>query len=276
MNEPRYIFFIGGHRTGSKALATFADSLPNTSCIHQNTAHQLLNLISYAYLHGVIPKYFFHKCVDWLLINRLKRMKASYIVETNGFNMVALERVLDSLGTVKIVHVVRDPRTFVISMKNWRSERKVRNFIQENLPFWSAGPHLLKMSRKEWKNKSVEQKFAHRWVFKNNYIKSTYGSLKNYKMIKFEDLFNSENIDNIQAIFTWAEMDLSITNIKGFIGHKVNNSATTKKQSHWSKWPECKVKSLNEICLPCDYGYLNDEKWLNIVNNKKHELSNSR
>ena len=271
MTQKRYLFFIGSHRTGSKAMATLANQIEGASCIHQNRGHQFLNLISLAYLQHKCPQSFLDFMTDQLLLNRLKNTNKDCVVETIGYNMVAIQRALETLEHMKIIHVIRDPRSFITSMQNWRKGRPTRNKIQENLPFWDVGSGLLKISAKQWNSLDITEKFAHRWAYKNEYISKTYGAHPNYRMIKFENLFNSDHLDETLELLQWGGMHVNKMDLEGFIIHKINVSnpkvEAGDKIPGWRSWNNETCRKIHNICGNNSYGYLQSTEWINVLNN---------
>jgi len=232
-------------------MASLANRVDSTSCVHQNRGHQFINLLSNAYLNGVVPQSLFNASINRLLLRRLQQSTKDCVVETNGYNMVALNQALEKLPNVRIIHVVRDPRSFVTSMTNWRGGRPVRNAIQENLPFWDVSPSLLKIPRSKWSSLTVKDKFCHRWVYKNNYIRSNYSNDERYRIVRFEDLFDKNKAETSVELLNWGGLELTQTQFQNFINKKINASNGSlpiqKQNKDWNDWSDSDCKQLKEI-----------------------------
>jgi hypothetical protein len=263
MSKKQLFHFVGSHRTGSKSQAAFFSRyLPNTIGIHQRTSQQWLNLISNFYAAGWMPRVMYRWLVNKLLINWIDQQDSEYVVETNGFNLIALELLLEHFPNMRMVHVVRDPRSFIRSLINFRKHSAVRRFIIIHLPFWELKAHYLgKTTFKEWLGLSEAERITWQWRVKNEYIIDRFSDLPNYIQVNFEELYNP-NSDTFSSVLSFLGVRDKITEIAPFYGDQVNSSRDSGYPD-WQTWDAEFASNVDSICgdLMRKLGYGHEEDW---------------
>lgn len=193
-----YLFIIGTHRTGSKLMAHFFDQeVDGAIGVHQYRQLQLNNILSNKHLCGALSSKIYKKKIkkEWIQEHLIPRQGNGMLyVESNGFNYLSANQAMIHLSPyqVKIIHMVRDPRTAITSHMNWiksRSKSMLANYI---IPYWNLnGRYQNSFNFISWTQKSLTEKLMYNWTWKNKLISELYDSNKgNYMLLRLEDLID--------------------------------------------------------------------------------------
>jgi hypothetical protein len=260
-------------RTGTKFLASvLGDLYPEVNVYHEGGERsRLVNIFSNAHLAGIVP--------EWLLLRVWKRAIEKQLVLTQNQNKNYIDSnnhlyVIAALWpelyqNLKVIHIVRDPRTYIRSHLNW-SRSRFKSFIANYLtPFWQPMACLQgDMRISEWINLSKLEKFAWIWQYKNSLIAQLGESQIPYLSITFEDLFEVSHPEK------------SFNRLLDFIGlppceHVEKHFQTSINVSQkrripaWTQWPDELCRSIASLCGQgmVKYGYGGEPEWI-----KKSEL----
>lgn len=241
------IHFIGSHRTGSKKLSEFFNEHKECVSKHIRFSQIIMNFISNIYFAGKINKNIHDFFASKMIYSWVKNQNTLNVVETNGWNLGSLNLLANKYEETKIIHIVRDPREAVTSLINFRRRNKIKHFLYRNLPFWELKDLYPKiMLSTIWKNFSEAEQVAWQWRIKNDYISETFGSSKNYLMIKFDDLF-SKDTSQLKRLLKFININFNENNINNFVNIKVNQSPNAGFPS-WEKWDSKLCKAIHNIC----------------------------
>ena len=165
--------------------------------------------------------------------------------------------------SLKIIHIVRDPRDYIRSHINW-SRSRVKSFIANYLtPFWQPVGYLLSdMSWADWFNLNRKEKYAWIWLFKNRYIQQIEVSETPYLRVRFEDLFNSENPGSVlSSILDF--IDVRVTeDLNQYFDNTINASKVNIQS--WPTWNRQTCRKIHSICgeMMGLYGYGSEPDWI--------------
>lgn len=231
------ILFLSTHRCGTKGLADFFEYYyPLFHSVHQPAFSRRINIATTLRIHDTIGNQIFS---DVCLKRKLKQIESStseVYVETNGFNLLLAKLIADNYTDTKLVHIVRDPRTWVISYMNWTKSRPKSKFAYKFIPFWNIDASKLGyMSKQEWAGLEEYQKFCWWWKIKNDIIIEKYSKDSRYIRFRFEDLYLSQNTEYVKSLIDF--MGLDYTNeMPDFFQKKRNISQSIyKKEEFWNK-----------------------------------------
>ncbi|MCK5342933.1 MAG: sulfotransferase, partial [Candidatus Heimdallarchaeota archaeon] len=165
---------------------------------------------------------------------------------------------------LKIIHIVRDPRTYIRSHLNW-SRGRFKSFIANYLtPFWQPTAYLLKdMRLSEWIKLSKIERFAWIWNYKNNLIAQISKSQTPYLCIRFEDLFENphpqEIFNHMLDFIDLPECD----QVEKYFQTSINASKKRKIPS-WKQWPDELCRSILRLCSEGMelFGYGTEPVWI--------------
>lgn len=264
------IFVLGSHRTGTKSLAGFFDkNFDDMTSYHQYDTLRLVNVTSNMYLSKALPKVLFHAFLKRFWINKIESHNNRFYVESNGFNYMAADYAKQYFDDVKIIHAIRDPRTFVTSYYNWVEGRDKSKFAKNFVPYWNLSPHKLGLlSKKEWEAMDTFERYCWNWNFKNQKIEELYSKdAENYFLLKFEDLIDEKKRELLLPdLLNFLKLPYSPNLLRYF--DKKQNQSQAKLIGHWSTWDQDKCQKINKHCasLMAKYNYGVEEKWTNMLN----------
>ncbi len=272
MDKPfQSILFLSTGRTGTKFLASILrDSVPKANVYHEaGERSRWVNILSHARLAGIVP--------DQLVIAAWKgsvrktltetqKIKQIYIDANNHIYQLAV-RHPELYPALKVVHIVRDPRTYIRSHLNW-SRGRIKSFIANYLtPFWQpTAPLVGDMSWSEWLRLGKLERFAWVWTYKNKIIGQLENSPVPYLRVRFEDLFSST-----QPAKTYLEI-LDFIGLKDFppadgYFQRSINASQKRAIPDWQNWTDELCSEIDEICggLMVAYGYGGEDEWMEKV-----------
>ena len=185
INKPAFILSTG--RTGTQFFEDYINSTSeNALCLHEPKPSRRFKFLSNMYLQGKVSAnlvcYIFKK-------SRLKIGKKAdkkIYVESSNFIFGCIPALNNCLEDVKVLHIIRNPFTYVVSHLNkgfWRGHKK---FVAKYGWFWVEDLNLDKKSKRDPIKVLLE-----RWVYVNRQIES-YEKTNKYLAVRFEDLFSKD------------------------------------------------------------------------------------
>ena len=186
------VFVVSGGRTGTVALAQyFAASFPEIHAVNEPAPAWGARIASSRFYAGRLP-------LD-ALATRLRRWRRRQLdavpqwgyLESNA-SLWGCARALPLVfHEPTLVHVVRDPRTYVTSVLNHGSFSGVKALANALVPYWVPRPEYLDSSHGTWSRFTPYQKAAWLWATMNGEILRSaplYGN--RYIRVRFEELFH--------------------------------------------------------------------------------------
>jgi len=272
MNKPFHsILFLSTGRTGTKFLASILrDTVRAASVFHEaGERSRLINILSHASIANVIPDKLVQDAWKLAIEKQLKETqenKRYYIDANNHIYFLAVNHP-ELYPGLKVVHIVRDPRTYIRSHLNW-SYSRVKSFLANYLtPYWQpTGSITGDMPRGEWLGLSKLERFAWIWNFKNAYINRLEGSSTPYLWVRFEDLFSS-----IDPGTTYQKiLDFIGINYKEPVAEYFQRPINASKKTHipeWTSWSTHQCRMVDHLCREgmTKYGYGNEPDWIEKV-----------
>lgn len=246
--DERKIYFLSTGRSGSTFFYKFFKKYyPELNITHQTPGSRLINILSNipavsnrpkllckisSYIKGEFPP---SSTVDPLL-----SLAILYYFQIN-------ENELSK--NIRIIHLVRDPKSFVTSFMNWKSSSVSKMILHHLIPFWQPSPRFEKELplNERLKFDKVKQ-FIYVWYYKNNLIYNTFSSGNNYMRVRLEDITKSQNQqNNLNQLLEFLELPKRKINQKEFMKEKVNQSVN-KKFTKYDEWPEKYKEYLSDTC----------------------------
>ena len=253
-------------RTGTMFLAKFLEEKVTQALVYHEAGgrSRMVNILANANICGLLPdsapKWAWHRVVPGQILACNKNI---YIDSNNQFyGLVPFLRNL--YPNIRVIHIIRDPRTYVRSHLNW-SRHRPKSFIANYLvPFWQPNPFLVgEMDFAKWFSLSKFERFAWIWDFKNRYIEKTVEFKIPYLCIRFEDLFSeSHSIEALIKIQNHIGVKNSCSVNDGF-KYPINPNKGSSFPT-WPNWSLKRVRQLFDICGSTmnRYSYGNEKEWL--------------
>lgn len=262
------VLVVSTGRTGTKALAThLGKCCPDVTAFHEPRPTRFhLRRIGNRFLCGRLGH---SDLVDTLRAHRdrmLAQAPARCYVESNP----ALSGFLDAFGEVfddlRIVHVVRDPRTYVVSSLNWGVFTGARRALAHYMPYWLPKPERmrnvpeiapgLRMPERRWAKLSPVARLAWHWAMINRHLErgeSLYGG--RYLRVRYEDLFSRDG-SGWGQLLGW--MGVPMNEAVPAEANRENVNASQKRRvPKFAEWRAEDREALFEYCgeLMERYGY---------------------
>lgn len=182
----RYILSAG--RTGTMFLETFLNShCAGVTAVHEPspTREQMMlaNLRNDWGLGGSLLAWHFQKC-------RLARDAAhpGTYVEINPFLCAMTDLLPDPARPLRVVHMVREPASWAVSMVAFKASTKFRHVI-DYVPFAKPYPAPRPAG---WRNLPEIEKALWRWHWCNSRLAALKERTPHYCLVRYEDLFASD------------------------------------------------------------------------------------
>lgn len=252
----RIIYFVSTGRTGTKFFADYFGKLTDVYAIHEPKPSRILRMWTNARFEERATK---NKMSQVFISKRksiLRKITEPIYVESNPFIVGFTDIIPEVINNTEIIHIVRDPRTYIRSSLNHGNTHGIKKLLNNHLPYWY--PNISKIV--DTKQKFTEkEKVAHYWVLINQFLEDSKKSIpkKNYHIFKYEDIFsNGNSIEQISQII--GSKDKQVNSVK-----KVNKSKDNVVPQ-WDSWTKQECKSIDSICgeLMKKYGYGDEKAWL--------------
>lgn len=272
MKDTQPILIISTGRTGTIFLSRlFADLYPDAASYHERGASRPIQILTNLHFSHLLPKSGLK--LGWKLLkgNEIENCEKKFHIDANNFLYGLASLAPELYPNLKVLHIVRDPRTYVTSQLNF-SRQKGTSFIANYfVPFWQPNPFLVgEIPISRIFGFTRFEKYCWIWNFKNRIMESLEDSSTPYLRVRFEDLFNKNDPESL------------FNNITDFIGlprmigirDRFREPANTSAKTDFPEWPEWTSKQGSQLQSLCGermskYGYGGEPHWLEKLNQNK-------
>lgn len=261
------VLLVSTGRTGTKYLANLiAGHSPDALVYHTSPHSTVINLLCNAHLAGWAPRS--------LVVGAWRVLKgrempdsesgASHFVDSNN-HLYAIARLAPELYPgLRVVHVVRDPRTYVRSHLNWARHRPKSFVANYLLPFWQPSPFM--MGEMPWHRSIGFTKFEHFcwiWEFKNRLMEGIAQGPVPYHRARFEDLLGPASAEtHINRLLEF----MRLPPLRGLpsLAAGAMNSTEIRTFPAWPEWSDEQCLRLELLCgdRMRGYGYGEEPQWI--------------
>lgn len=241
----------------------FSEHLPNCLAVHE-PSHKI-KLLSNLYLSKRISEQYlenFLKRYKGRIDDKLAGKGCDTYVQIDPW-LIGFVGILDKVfAGPYIIHIVRDPLTYIPSILNRYYKETVKGFLRDVIPYWKLrGDKTGDYSSRTWHKMSYEERMAWHWVKHNDFIESEKHKMSRFLTIKYEDVFDDNNSGLINMLqfcgFETTEDQLTHDKMR----RKINIARQNFPES--SEWTNEVYNNVVNICKPHmeKYGYpVTDEK----------------
>jgi hypothetical protein len=264
------VIILSTGRTGTMFFAKLLKNLiPQADVYHEaGERSRLINIFTHIHLSGFaplnLPLYIWKRVVS----PDLQSCTQKYYIDSNNhiYAFVPLQPHL--YPNLKVVHLVRDPRSYVRSHINW-SRHRLKSFIANYLiPFWQPNAFLMKeMSLGNWVGLSTFERFCWIWDFKNRFIGNLEDSDYPYLRVKFENFFeSSEPSFYLNKILHFMGIP-ELYDLDSHFSHPINPNKGLSFPA-WQTWSVEQCQRLQDHCGKTmkAYGYGQESTWFKKLN----------
>lgn len=214
-----YVLSTG--RAGSTFLAkTLERYVPQSMNLHQRSNSRLINICSN---------------IDLALKTNLSSLFESFDSPNSSVDPQQSVFIYNSLAdhkqeNAKVIVLVRDPRSFVTSMMNWKNRRLQSRVSHHIIPFWAPVPMFHGVNWFKYLTMSKLQHFAWTWKFKNELFLSLRERGYDVLLVKMEDAVSNPQL--VSEIMNFIGLDGS--KFEGLDG--VKNASRKDFFPEWKNW----------------------------------------
>ena len=255
----KVVVVLSTGRTGTTALATHLDKVyPQVRALHEPTPSWRLRTASAKALSGKLGKDELVKILTGARRELLERIDRPVYVESNPYLMGFLDALSEVMGPrVNVVHVVRDPRSYVRSGVNFGAFRGLKRIASNFYPYWFPKPEQVEKSPdRTWGQMDAAERLAWFWAVVNRELdrgQGLYGG--RYLRIRFEDLFAKDG-SGLNALTDWIGLPRSEA-LSAEANRDPVNASKVQAMPKWEQWPAETKAMLMRYCgqMMRAYGY---------------------
>ncbi len=254
----KVVIAVSTGRTGTKAIAHYFDTCyPQVRGLHEPRPSWRLRIASSRYASGGLSK----DDLERLLLKCRRRLIESLTepvyLESNPSLFGFLEVVDEVIAEPRIVHIVRDPRTYIRSVINFGSFRGLKGLAVKFCPHWVPKPeHFAKRPAARWGRMSPPVRLAWLWTTINSILdhgRELFGD--RYVRLRFEDLFAAHG-PGLRQLAQWVGLPENAELVTQAREHPLNASSRQVLPT-WQQWDPQLLEQVDAHCgeLMESYGY---------------------
>jgi hypothetical protein len=146
-----------------------------------------------------------------------------------------------------VLHVVRDPRTYVPSMLNYGTYSGLKAVATKFVPYWYIRPEQMSDNPpKRWAQMSEAERLAWHWKVVNTELDrapAMFGD--DYLFMRYEDIFNPDG-SGLAKLLPWIGLPENAELLEKIRGERVN--ASTGRSSAWAKIDPASRRAVMDMC----------------------------
>jgi hypothetical protein len=253
------IFVISTGRTGTQAIANyFNQSYQSVTATHEPRPSRRFRVLSNLHLCNKVST----SLVERLLLSARKQIlentTTQIYLEANPFLHGCLPALANAFPGCRVIHVVRDPRTYIPSHINHGVFSGLKGLAGIYFPYWLLKPdYYEKGGSKQWKEMSPQERLGWRWNTINKILdegSQIFGD--HYTRIRFEDLFDKEK-SGLITMAKWIKLKDNKSLIEAAARKRHNISRGTSFPP-FDAWDNITQQNVLKLCASRmrDYGYL--------------------
>ena len=258
------VLILSTCRTGTVFFArALGDLYPEVAAYHERGSSRLLQILTNACLGGLLPRALLVNAWRAFMEPELRRCEHEFHVDANCFLYGAATLAPDVLPNVRVIHLIRDARTYLSSHWNHVFARPSSFAANYFVPLWQPSPFLTgEISWAKLPGFSRFQRYAWLWDFKNRTIEAVQQAGRAYLQLRFEDLFVSATPEEAFAQMTDfiglpRRMDIRERFARAL------NQASRARFPEWIEWAPAQCRQMHELCgaRMRRYGYGTEALW---------------
>jgi hypothetical protein len=174
-------------------------------------------------------------------------------VESNWYVYGLLEALPEVFGRVKVLHVVRDPRTYIPSGLNFGQFSGLRALATAFVPYWylkpEDAPRELNPQQKSWSELSPIERLAWHWHVVNGEVDRVapqFARSGDFLRVRYEDVFGRE-AKGLSALLEWIGLPDN-AGLRDRMQEKKVNASTKKRCPPWKEWDLAQRQAVIDLC----------------------------
>ena len=246
-------------RTGTKALAHYFNvAYDQVTALHEPKPSRYLRTLSNRAVAGKLSR---EQRLNSLARARrgiMGRLTRPVYIESNWYIYGFVDVLKDVFGReTKLLHVVRDPRTYIPSHLNYGTISGYKRVFTAVVPYWYIRPEQLDPNpAKRWNQMKDEERMAFHWQIVNRELdkaREIFGG--DYRLMKYEDFYDPTGA-GINQILDWINLPRSDKLLQQIRDERVHASPN-RGYPKWHQWPAELKRSVLDMLGPQmeRYGY---------------------
>ena len=258
MMPEKVVVILSTGRTGTAALAHFFNtSYDNVTALHEPKPTRHLRVLSNRAVAKGLSAATATRALALSRRRLLNSLTRPIYIESNWYLYGLLDALKPVFGKPLVLHVVRDPRTFIPSFLNYGTFRGLKGLATNLLPYWYLRPEQAdRNTPKRWAHMSEPERLAFHWGTVNRELdraREVFGD--DYRLSRYEDLFNPD-ASGIRPLLEWIGLPENPKLLDQIRNDRVNAS-TGRGTAAWDKLEPTVQRSILESLGPRmqRYGY---------------------
>lgn len=254
----RIVILVSTGRTGTKALAQhFNTCYAQVRALHEPPPSRHLRRASNRYLCRRLSREGLVRTLADSRRRLLEDIREPVYIESNPFLHGFLDAFDEVFENPRVVHIVRDPRTYVRSYLNFGVFRGVKGAAARWLPYWMIKPDQYETNpARRWAQMCPAERVAWRWRTVNSVLErgeALFG--ERYLRVRFEEVMARDG-SGINDLAEWIGLPPSDRLAQELNREKVNAS----REMGVPPWPEWSEEQKSVVLAQCRelmkrYGY---------------------
>ncbi len=222
----KVVFVLSSGRTGTTALAQHLnDCYDETFAVHEPPPSWRLRCASGKALCGRLGRSELAQMLAHSRRRMIEHTRQSIYIESNPYLGGFLEAFADVFERPRIVHVVRDPRSFIRSSINFGTFRGIKGLANRWVSYWLPKPErLLQPAGPRWNDMSQPMRLAWYWDLVNLRWDVASRSMAGIMWrMRYEDLFARDG-SGVRKLIDWLGLPPNDRVIENITRQPVNAS----------------------------------------------------
>lgn len=275
-NSKRRILIASTGRAGSTFVSRLVARIePELDFEHQLPGSRRINILGNLTAQGLVPRTF--------IANSTLRSNRALLGGSTGDPLRSMllasailygDQLLVDRENFRVVHLVRDPRTFATSFMNWGRARIRRRFLHYVLPFWQPSPRMDQSSwLRGWGMSKLEQ-YAWIWTFKNSFFMQLKDRVP-YRRYLMEELLRPDDVSVLREALQF--MGVPMSDPLPDVQEESKNRSAERSFPHWRQWSPSQARKVDRHAGPLmrELGYGAEPEWLALLDGS-NETSTER
>jgi hypothetical protein len=265
MKDTQPILIISTGRTGTIFFSRlFADLYPTLAAsYHERGNSRPMQILTNLHFSHLFPKSGLKAAWKFFKGGEVETCEKSFHMDANCFLYGVAPLAPELYPRLKVLHIVRDPRSYVTSHLNFSRQKGTSYIANYFVPFWQPNPFLVgELPLSKAFGFTRFEKYCWVWNFKNRVMEGLENSATPYLRVRFEDLFNTGNPEEAFGKITDF---LGLPRVAG-IRDKFREPANTSSKAdfpEWREWTPQQAAQLDSFCgeRMGKYGYGGEKDW---------------
>ena len=152
MKDTQPILIISTGRTGTIFLSRLFSDLypfdpaqgkPDVASYHERGASRLIQILTHLHFSHLFPKSGLKFTWKLLKGNEIVSCEKKFHIDANNFLYGLASLAPELYPNLKVIHIVRDPRTYVTSQLNFSRQKRTSFIANYLVPFWQPNPFII-------------------------------------------------------------------------------------------------------------------------------------